>query len=203
LAAAWKSMCSGCGFMVSVVKNTLSASVMVRPITWRKTSLTFCSSKCLSAIVPSSRAMVYHPAPRHTRRPRRDLRVPRLLRRARQAAGHPEALRRPHHEAVRQARHQGGRFLGVGDRPVERARLHLRVQRPGAPHEGVGLVPGRSRVAGGPQGLGGQRPPAREIRQQDLEADVLLAAAIGGGRRGYNTALMTYDVVIIGGGIVG
>ena len=31
LAAAWKSTCSGCGFMVSVEKKTLSASVIVRP----------------------------------------------------------------------------------------------------------------------------------------------------------------------------
>jgi hypothetical protein len=32
LAAAWKSMCKGWGFIVSVEKKTLSASVIVRPI---------------------------------------------------------------------------------------------------------------------------------------------------------------------------
>src|SRR6185503_16081590 len=178
LAAAWKSMCSGCGFMVSVEKNTLSASVIVRPISWRKTSPTLSSSKCLPAIAGLlARDGISSCTTPHQEAPR-DLRVPRLLRRARQDARHPEALRRPHDEAVRQARHQGRRLLGVGDRPVERARLHLRVQRPRAPHEGVGLVPGRPRLAGRPQGLRGQRAAAGEIRQQDLEGHVVLAAAI-------------------------
>src|SRR5262245_30347873 len=50
LAAAWKSMCSGCGFMVSVEKNTLSASVMVRPVSCLNVCPTCSSSKYLPAI---------------------------------------------------------------------------------------------------------------------------------------------------------
>src|SRR5205085_1055030 len=177
LAAAWKSMWSGCGFMVSVEKNTLSASVMVRPISWRKTSPTFSSSKCLPAMIRPPRARWYIILHHATPGGRRDLRIPRLLRRPRQDAGHPEALQRRHHEAVRQARHQGDRILGHDHRRVQRARVHLRVQRPRPPHEGVGGLPGRFRVAGRPQGLRGQRPAAGARGQQDLEADAVLAAA--------------------------
>ena len=50
LAAAWKSMCSGCGFMVSVEKKTLSASVMVRPVSCLNVCPTCSSSKYLPAI---------------------------------------------------------------------------------------------------------------------------------------------------------
>ena len=42
--AAWKSTCRGCGFMVRHEKNTLSASVIVRPGWWRKTWPTVSSS---------------------------------------------------------------------------------------------------------------------------------------------------------------
>src|SRR5437879_1158512 len=178
LAAAWKSMCSGCGFMVSVEKNTLSASVIVRPTSWRNVSPTFSSSKCLPAIDASSRAMVYHPRPRDTRRPPDDLRVPRLLCPARPDARHPGPLRQRDDEALQEARHPGGRLLGDGHRREQRARLHLRVRRPRPSPEGVDGVPGRSGVAGRPQGVRGQRPTAGARGQQDLEADVVLAAAV-------------------------
>src|SRR5688500_17807842 len=83
LAAAWKSMCSGCGFIVSVEKKTLSASVMVRPTSWRKVWPTCSSSKCLPAIDallsrddPIAR-MVHHPRARQARVARRTHRVRR------------------------------------------------------------------------------------------------------------------------------
>src|SRR5512144_1016849 len=51
--AAWKSRCSGCGFMVRQVKNTLSDSVMVRPGWCWKVWPTRSSSNSLPAIGPS------------------------------------------------------------------------------------------------------------------------------------------------------
>ena len=54
LPAAWKSRCSGCGFIVMQVKNTLSASVIVRPGWWVSTMPTSSSSKNLPAMRASS-----------------------------------------------------------------------------------------------------------------------------------------------------
>src|SRR5258705_9948327 len=79
LAAAWKSMCSGCGFIVIVEKKTLSASVMVRPTSCLNVCPTCSSSKYFPAMggLPSTATrdvrgppMVDHPArPRcHSRR---------------------------------------------------------------------------------------------------------------------------------------
>src|SRR5687767_8953429 len=64
LEAAWKSTCSGCGFMVRHEKKTLSDSVMVRPGSCWNVAPTSSSSKYLPAIGPSwVDAMVSHPAP--------------------------------------------------------------------------------------------------------------------------------------------
>src|SRR5512141_3056627 len=50
LAAAWKSTCSGCGFMVRHEKKTLSASVTVRPGCCWNTCPPANSSKSLPAM---------------------------------------------------------------------------------------------------------------------------------------------------------
>src|SRR5207247_544612 len=121
---------------------------------------------------------------------------PRVLRDARPHARHPEALRRDHAEPVQKARDQGRRLLGDGGRRVERARLHLRVRRSRPPPASVVGVHGGPGVAGGAEGHGGERAARRARRQQDLEADHLLADAVA-------EPAVTHDIAIVGGGIAG
>src|SRR2546427_3206568 len=125
--------------------------------------------------------MVYHPPPRWnpaTPEERDDLRVPRVLRDARTHARPPAALRRDHAEFLQEARDPGRRLLGNRHRRIERARLHLRLRRPRPPPAGVVGVPGGPGMAGGAEGDGSERAPRRAGRQQDLEADRLLAAPV-------------------------
>src|SRR5207247_3087795 len=77
-----------------------------------------------------------------------------------------------------------------------RARLHLRVRRSRPPPAGVVGVHGGPGLAGGAEGHGGERAARRARRQQDLEADHLLADAVA-------EPAVTHDIAIVGGGIVG
>src|SRR5437773_935034 len=108
--------------------------------------------------------------------------------RARPAAEPAAPLRRHHDDALQDARHHGGRLLGDGGRRVERDGLHLLVRRPRTPRARVEDVHGRSRVAGRAQGERSERAARRARRQQDLAADLVLAAAVAcraEGRHGF------------------